>query len=209
MLYAIGDVHGCYKSLVALLKKINPKVSDEVYFVGDAVNKGVDSAKVMKLIREQGYQLVLGNHEKMVLEGFKDGKLTKEFVHSYRGKEVQLLDDIAFMRAAPTYVLGKKDEQGRKLIITHGYGHSLFGKYRLGSKEFNEKIIKERIPPDLTPQKVAKLDSFYFNIFGHIPLSKPLISPCMVGIDTGCYAGNYLCAFSFPEKKIFLQRSLG
>ncbi len=209
MLYVIGDVHGCYKSLVSLLKKIHIKSNDDVYFVGDVVHKGKDSSKVLKLIRESGYHIVMGNHEKTFIENFKAGKINKEIISSYRGKEVQLLDDIAFLKKLPYYYLPKLfDKNGKQLLITHGYAHSLLGKISFYSEEFNRRIINERIPPNLTPQKAAKLKSNYFNVFGHIPLPSPLIVSCMAGIDTGCYNGNHLCAFSFPEKKVTLQKSL-
>lgn len=209
MLYVIGDVHGCYKTLVALLEKINPTSDDVVYFVGDVVHKGRDSAKVLKLIRESHYGIIKGNHEKMLLENFKIGKLHKELIQSYKGREVQLLDDIEFLKQAPYYRLFDLfDQENRQLVITHGYGYNMLGKISFHSSEFESRILKEKIPSDLTPQKASKLDSIYFNVFGHVPLSKPLLAPCMAGIDTGCYNGNYLCAFSFPEKKIILQKSL-
>ena len=209
MLYAIGDVHGCLDSLEALLKKLHPEPSDEIYFVGDVVHKGPQSAQVLRLIRENGFKLIMGNHERLMIDNFKEGRAQKELLMSYHGRESQMLDDIQYLETLPLYeLLPLFDENEHQLIITHGYGHALLGKVSLHSLEFETRVLRERIQPNLTPSKAAKIRSRYFNIFGHVPLPMPLIAPCMAGIDTGCYNGNMLCAFSFPEKTVILQRAL-
>ena len=64
-IYCIGDVHGCYTALQALLKKIrfNPQ-TDTLYFAGDFVNKGPRSYDTMRFIMDlpNAYS-VLGNHD--------------------------------------------------------------------------------------------------------------------------------------------------
>ena len=63
----IGDVHGMDRELDALLTILNPTPSDLIVFVGDLVDKGPDSAAVLRrlrLLREtHGVVLVKGNHE--------------------------------------------------------------------------------------------------------------------------------------------------
>ena len=62
--YIIGDVHGEYKTLLALLEKI-PKDS-EIIFVGDIVDRGLQTREVVALVRQRGYQVVKSNHENTV-----------------------------------------------------------------------------------------------------------------------------------------------
>ena len=70
--FVIGDVHGCNVSLLALLKKIDLKIDDELYFLGDYIDRGKDSKGVFDTIfalRKAGHKVVclLGNHEAMLL----------------------------------------------------------------------------------------------------------------------------------------------
>lgn len=43
----VGDIHGCSRTLEALLIKIDLKRDDQLFFVGDYINKGPDSKGVL------------------------------------------------------------------------------------------------------------------------------------------------------------------
>jgi bis(5'-nucleosyl)-tetraphosphatase (symmetrical) len=60
----IGDVHGCLEELEALLDRVRPATGDDLWFAGDLVNRGPDSAGVVSLVRSLGAHLVQGNHDR-------------------------------------------------------------------------------------------------------------------------------------------------
>ena len=67
--YVIGDVHGEYEMLLALVNKL-PKDA-KLIFVGDLVNRGLRSSEVIAFVRKNAFAVIQGNHETYLLENAK------------------------------------------------------------------------------------------------------------------------------------------
>src|SRR5262245_28032428 len=67
----IGDVHGCFTALAALLDAIACEPADTLVFLGDLIDYGMDSKGVLDLLlsleRRCRMIVVQGNHEEMAL----------------------------------------------------------------------------------------------------------------------------------------------
>lgn len=82
----IGDIHGYYKSMTKLLLKLGYTKKDKIWqhenskalFLGDFINKGPNSLKVLKHIKRmvdnQHAYAILGNHELYFLEYYYSKK---------------------------------------------------------------------------------------------------------------------------------------
>jgi serine/threonine protein phosphatase 1 len=71
--FAISDIHGCAQTFDALLNEIQLSPSDELFLLGDYIDRGLDSKGVIDKIlalQKDGYrvQCLMGNHEEMLLE---------------------------------------------------------------------------------------------------------------------------------------------
>lgn len=69
--YLVGDVHGCIEELRELVQLLQPSSQDRLIFIGDLIDRGPDSAAVVKQVvrwsKEMEVKLVLGNHEEKFL----------------------------------------------------------------------------------------------------------------------------------------------
>src|SRR5687768_8739196 len=118
--YALTDVHGCAQTLKALvLGQLKLKKQDELYILGDLVNKGPDSKGVIDFIvhlQKQHYnvQCMSGNHDQMLLKAAIKGESAlnlspaeKELVlqsfeiHEFEQLPLKYID---FLKALPYYL---------------------------------------------------------------------------------------------------------
>lgn len=149
----IGDVHGCFLELQQLLKKAryeNGNVDfDSIVFVGDLVNKGVNSTETVQWIRAQqegghskptSYHVVRGNHEDKVLQvSFEEGQhrrlkkhdnnknkhIKKKYRWLFDPESLLTDDDVTWLAELPytltlPSLLVDSDGKSRDVLVVHG-----------------------------------------------------------------------------------------
>jgi serine/threonine protein phosphatase 1 len=101
---AIGDIHGCLAHFDALLAAVELKKSDHLILLGDYVDRGADSAGVLKriiqLAGKHHVTCIKGNHEEMMMHARGGGDRLREWVlnggdatmASYGGKRGTIKD---------------------------------------------------------------------------------------------------------------------
>lgn len=88
--FVISDIHGCAKTFEALLQKINFTISDQLYLLGDFLDRGQHSKGVFDLIFDlidKGYAVhcLRGNHEQMLLDAFDNQEYADHWIHKSGG----------------------------------------------------------------------------------------------------------------------------
>jgi diadenosine tetraphosphatase ApaH/serine/threonine PP2A family protein phosphatase len=77
--FVIGDVHGCYLELRNLVAELDPKVGDRFAFVGDIVDKGLQTVMALRYVKlllslYPGSVAAAGNHESKAIERYRRDK---------------------------------------------------------------------------------------------------------------------------------------
>jgi hypothetical protein len=68
----VGDIHGCIDEFDELIKTLSyDKQRDRLILLGDLIDRGPDSVKVIQRAREMDLECVMGNHEAKFLKWYK------------------------------------------------------------------------------------------------------------------------------------------
>lgn len=84
--FAIGDIHGCHQTFLALIQQLNLQNNDQLFILGDFINRGPNSAQLINSfweLEKAGMQLYLlrGNHEHELLKAAqKEEKKLKKYL---------------------------------------------------------------------------------------------------------------------------------
>ncbi|CAL4320015.1 bis(5'-nucleosyl)-tetraphosphatase (symmetrical) ApaH [Buchnera aphidicola] len=117
--YFISDIHGCYKELKLILKKVLFNVKkDYLWIAGDLVSRGPHSLKVIRYIfsLKERVQIVLGNHDLNLIavhSGIKERKKTDFFDEFLSAQDSSEL--INWLRSQSVLKIDEK----RKIIMVH------------------------------------------------------------------------------------------
>lgn len=216
-MWVIGDVHGCHTTLMALIDRLPSDA--QLCFVGDLIDRGPDSAKVVEFVKSGGHHCVLGNHEQMMLDhqpqlGYGDTPIWfrnggYETLASYNG-DTDLLDSHKeWMLELPLYLeFSELTRDGRYLLVSH----SSFAQYyadSLGGRRDIDDIIWNRH----VASRTLKSSNPFFNIFGHTVSKNPIVKHYFASIDTGAVYTNHkgygtLTAIHFPSLEIIQQPNI-
>lgn len=202
---AIGDIHGCHREFEDLLEKLDLRKHDRVILLGDLVNRGPDSAKVIALAREHAWRSLLGNHELRLLNYRKTGDPTHLKRDDYETLKQLSRKDWAYMRAmALTYY-----DAGHNVVLVHG-GFLPNLPWRRQPARIVTRIqvvgkdgtAKKRSEEPRAPHWSELWRGPPFAVYGHTPRPKVSRLKWSLGIDTGCVMGGSLTACILPERRI-------
>jgi diadenosine tetraphosphatase ApaH/serine/threonine PP2A family protein phosphatase len=207
----IGDIHGCYSELCVLYKTLLTH-TDDIYSVGDLIDRGRDSKSVIHFCIDNNIKPVMGNHEDMLIRAIR--KSNYEIVPGYETN----LSHWQWNGGVQTIFsyLGKKSRSFRKFTAEfRDSGHYDFiSKFPLKIELDNCIIshggIKKNKPPDNVlwnreiPSKLKKIQ-----IIGHTPTENVYYKPNhYMNIDTGCVFGGKLTAVVIDTKSDKLIRHI-
>lgn len=210
----VGDVHGCLRELLALLEQVRPAPGDALWFAGDLVNRGPDSAGVVRLVRQLGAHAVQGNHDeahvryRRHLASGERAPLHGDLARispMFRAVHESLADDdVAWLAATPTLA-----RLGGDLILVHAGlrpGRPLEAPDRprtlrwLHRDDGRMLTMEERdAAPEAAVHWSERWQGPWSVIYGHHAQPAVVARPRSLGIDTSCVYGGMLTAACFDS----------
>ena len=202
--WVIGDIHGCYNEFMALLSSPLIKEDDTIILIGDIIDRGPDSLKMLKWAIENvtsdgRFQMICGNRE-----GYERIKDVRPFIMWF--KKLPLTKRIMVM---------SPEGYEQEYIIAHGwYGKRLERINILWDRDID---AHGRFKNDYVPAKNEIL------IHGHTPIFVELGYPedgrahfreHSINIDCGCVYGvteqieGRLAALRLEDRRVIYQEPL-
>lgn len=209
----IGDIHGCYDELIALLLKVNfDDKKDVIIFLGDYTDRGKQSYEVYRFLKalrqDMGDRCIMlyGNHEELI-DNFHDHKDLnwllnggRETLKSFKEHNVSL-------------------NRYTKFIANNTHIYFACKKFQACHAGVENKPMEDQYEEVLLWDRSAVEKGFYnglLTIVGHTPVTKPtwigkidgkvehiklkektwynLPATGIINIDTGCGKGGSLSA---------------
>ncbi len=227
----VGDIHGCYKEMVELIRKLGYTIREvdddgnnfgievthpeqrQLIFLGDLVDRGPDSPAVLKLVmsmvRSKVAYCVPGNH---------DLKLQKKL----KGKNVAikhgLAETLEQLEHEPPEFLHEVREFLYSLISHYVFDDGKLVVAHAGIKEEMQGRGSAAVRAFcMYGETTGEIDEFglpvRYNwasdyrgkakvIYGHTPVPEAEWLNKTIDIDTGCVFGGKLTALRYPEEEL-------
>lgn len=236
MIYIISDIHGCYAEYKQLLKDINFKDSDELYVLGDILDRGPHPIKVLQdMMMRPNVFPIIGNHDflgvmmlkklsveiteenadnilseddmQIYMDWMEDGGMTT--LSEFKELDMEERDDIIEYLEEEFSIYHELVHKGKKYVLVHA-----------GIDNFEDgKDIGDYSLADLLFHR-ADYSRRYFSddntylVTGHTPTisirddHKPVIykENGHIAIDCGCVFGGQLGAYCVDTGECFYVR---
>lgn len=229
LIYAVGDIHGCYEQLRALLRQIADDVgacakdrAPTVIFCGDYIDRGPASREVLDALcwlkRRQPFavQFLKGNHEQVMLDYIRSPSRAADWLR-FGGSETLTSYGVSPPDPddPPEAHLATRDDLLERLPVAHlRFLEELELMIGVGDYAFVHAGIRPGVP--LAKQSAEDLlwirDHDFLEaeapferiiVHGHTWESeKPQVRSNRIGIDTGVYETGVLTALRIEDEGI-------
>ncbi|MFP4165658.1 MAG: metallophosphoesterase [Opitutales bacterium] len=206
----IGDVHGCADEFEELLETLEFGTEDRIIQVGDLVNRGPNSHRVLEIARTYSIESILGNHELRLLTARRKNR--PKILKRYDRETIDQLseEDWQFLEKLPPFI----HMEDKDTVVVHGgflpdqpwEKQSLKTITSIQVIDEKGKPAKHSDDPDAPPWA----DSWNgppFVVYGHTPRPHVLHQRWSIGIDTGCVYGGYLTAYIIETGELVQTRA--
>ena len=215
MIYVTSDLHGfSLGKFKEFLDGIGFGDEDFLYVLGDVIDRGTDGIKILRwLMSKNNAQLIMGNHEAMLLAcDFLFDEITEQSISDLTGTKLDMYLTWVSNGGQPTIdALSAMRKSEIKYLLEFLRDIPLYEGISVGDRDFilvhsglgnfrEDKKLSQYSEDDLLWTRPA-IDVKYYDgitvIFGHTPTlvygdeykGKPIITDSFINIDVGVAAG--------------------
>jgi len=207
--WVVGDVHGCFGLLNALLREIGfDRGGDRLFSVGDLVDRGPDSAGVLNLLAQPWLYSIRGNHEQIALDTDLADSEATAFYESIGGNwflHAPRLAQEAYRKAFADLPLAIEvaTELGPIGIVHADCPLPTWAQFSRALKD-EDTAIKLQLIAQWSRDRIMRgnergVPDLRALIVGHTPRPIPEALGNVIDIDTGAVYGNALSAIRLRD----------
>lgn len=207
-IFIVGDVHGCFDELMLLLEKAryNP-CYHRLILLGDLINKGPNSFKVLSWVRERKVESVIGNHELKFIQTVEQQRPLPVVLKDMKKDMGHRLKEWLFwIKSWPVYI----EEKG--FLAVHG--GLVPGEHPCQSKI--EHLVNIRYwggkGKGMKNSSYPAWHDLYTGsklvVYAHWAQQGLKVKKNSIGLDTGCVYGGFLTGLWLPERELVQVPSL-
>lgn len=208
-IFFVGDVHGCFDELQILLKKAEYNAHyHRLILLGDLINKGPDSFKVLSWVREQKITALLGNHEWKFIKSIEEHLSLPPLLEKLK-KTIgdKLTEWLSWIKSWPVY-MEKEDFLAVHGGLVPGEHPSQSRTEDLINIRYWDKKEGSMADDPVYPAWHDLYTGSKLVIYAHWARQGLKIKQNSIGLDTGCVYGGFLTGLWFPEKEVVQVSSL-
>ena len=228
----IGDIHGCFDELVALLERLGYRITSpmagdagdngyavshpegrKAVFVGDLVDRGpgvVNALKlVMSMVADGTALCVAGNHESKLVRKLKGRNV--QVSHGLAESLEQLeMESPEFRQLATKFMDGLISHyvlDAGSLVVAHaGMKEEYLGRASARVRDFclygETTGETDEWGLPVRADWAAGYRGHAMVVYGHTPVAEPTWLNRTINVDTGCVFGGRLTALRYPENEL-------
>lgn len=219
--FVVGDIHGCFSLLETLLEKVNfQALSDRIFSVGDLIDRGDESSRILQFIQQPWFHCIMGNHERMLLDSKTDPMTRRNWVQYNGGDWWEFISiteqaDIEHQISQLPLVFEVATKLGRVGIVHADVPEEMSWKSFIQSLHDNRKTrehvlwSRNRYHNLTHSGNTSSIEGIDWVVCGHTPIEKPRLAANIHYIDTGAVfdrepgMGNLTLLQIHPQQEIF------
>lgn len=196
MIYACSDIHGQYDKFLKMLEIVNFQKSDELYILGDVIDRGAKPIDLLLyILGESNMHLLMGNHEHMMLRAIKHNDIHRWLRNgcSTSIRQLKQMSEDSVERVMRVIeelplIIPDLEVNGKKFYLTHaGMANRVLEKplflFDVTEQEIDDILWDRKLAMGIQPRDIISSNVYerygkHIILFGHTMSCRCMFGKC-------------------------------